>query len=190
MAEFVRGKPGERALMSLAVHRRLVVRRRRLAVAAFLGALPCALSALIYMPPLLVWNASASTPRGLYRLFPGSQPQRGDMAIARLPSSLRAGAARRRYLPLGVPLVKRVAAARGDRVCAQGDTILVNGRGAAVRKAWDGAGRPIPRWSGCRMLGDRDVLLLGESPWSFDGRYFGVTSRADIVGRAVLLWRA
>ena len=38
------------------------------------------------------------------------------------------------------------------------------------------------------MLGPDEVLLLGAAPRSFDGRYFGVTSRRDILGRAVLLW--
>jgi len=31
-------------------------------------------------------------------------------------------------------------------------------------------------------------LLMARSPASFDGRYFGPTSRSDIVGKATLLW--
>jgi type IV secretory pathway protease TraF len=61
---------------------------------------------------------------------------------------------------------------------------------AAVRKSLDALGRALPVWSGCRDLGAAEYLLLGESPWSFDGRYHGATDKRDIIGRAVLLWRA
>ena len=46
----------------------------------------------------------------------------------------------------------------------------------------------MPRWTGCRRLSGGEYFLLMDSPLSFDGRYFGVTQRKDLVGRAVLLW--
>src|SRR3546814_17402554 len=89
-----------------------------------------------------------------------------------------------------VPLVKRVAAASGDEVCAVGARVTVNGRLAAKRQTRDGAGRPMPWWSGCAELGPEEYfLLMTDSGASFDGRYFGITSAGDIVGRARLLWR-
>lgn len=179
-----------RALRSVVVRRRLARRRRRLAIIALVAAVPCALSAFIVTAPRLVWNASASTPRGLYRLWPGTQPRRGEMAVAYLPAAILEEAAARRYLPMGVPLVKRVAAAGGDRVCANAGQIVINGRFVAARKGADAEGRPLASWFGCRTLASGEVLLLGESSWSFDGRYFGLTDRSDILGRAVLIWRA
>lgn len=172
------------------MHRRLVIRRRRLALIALAAAPPCALMAMIDAPPLLVWNASASTPRGLYRVYPGTPPERGDMVIARLPTRAQSMAAMRGYLPLGVPLVKRIAAVGGDRICGTQTGVSINGQIAAVRKAVDANGRPLPSWKGCRTLGPRELLLLGDSRWSFDGRYFGVSQQSDIVGRAMLIWRA
>ncbi|MCW0197649.1 S26 family signal peptidase, partial [Sphingopyxis sp.] len=54
----------------------------------------------------------------------------------------------------------------------------------------DGAGRPMPWWSGCAELGSGEYfLLMAESPASFDGRYFGVSEADDIVGKARLIWR-
>jgi conjugative transfer signal peptidase TraF len=166
------------------------LRRRRLAVAIIIAtaAAPPLLTLTLKPPLLLVWNASASAPVGLYRVHPGQMPGRGDLVIARTPAAVRQLAARRRYVPANVPLVKRVAAAKGDRLCASGRTITINGRTAAVRRRTDVAGRTMPWWRGCRVLGPGEIFLLMDSPNSFDGRYFGITRRPDLVGRAVLLW--
>lgn len=155
-----------------------------------LGSLAVAVAATIIAPPrpLLVWNASASAPIGLYRVG-GTDFAIGDMVIAWPPEPARQFAARRRYLPANVPLVKRVAAEPGDAVCALGQDILVNGRRVAERLVRDGAGRPMPWWSGCITLRRGAMfLLMAQSSASFDGRYFGPTDRNEIVGRATLLW--
>jgi type IV secretory pathway protease TraF len=112
------------------------------------------------------------------------------MVIAWAPPSARRLAARRHYLPARVPLVKRVAAVSGARVCAIRAKIIVDGRVAVARRAHDPAGRPMPWWSGCIRLGKGDLFLLSSSaPDSFDGRYFGPTRAGEIVGKAKLLWR-
>jgi len=177
------------ALRAIIAARRERVRRARIAVTAALAAVPCVATVLVNPQPLLVWNASASTPRGLYRVYPGASFQRGDSVVAWLAEPYRSIAARRGYLPRGVPLVKRIAAVPGDRVCAKGAMISINGKMAAVRKSLDALGRALPAWCGCRDLAAAEYLLLGESPWSFDGRYFGTTDKRDIIGPAVLLWR-
>lgn len=170
-------------------HRR-AWRRRGLA----LGLLAAAINWTIVFPPAprLVWNASSSAPVGLYAVHParpGQAFRRGDMVIARLPPPWRALAASRRYLPAGVPLVKRVAAAPGDEICAAGDTVRLGGRPLVRRMERDRAGRILPWWEGCLRLGSDDYLLvMASSPWSFDGRYFGVTRSTEIIGRANLLW--
>jgi len=141
--------------------------------------------------PRLVWNASPSSPLGLYALSPSARPRPGDTVVAWAPPAARRLAAARGYVPVGVPLVKRVAAATGDRICARGNRILVNGRIAALRRARDPSGRPMPSWSGCLTLRRGELFLLSpHSPLAFDGRYFGVTRAAQLVGRARLLWPA
>jgi len=146
-------------------------------------------SALLPPAPRLVWNASASAPIGLYLVAPAADPKLGDMVIARLPERFRRLAAVRHYLPLGVPLVKRVAAQSGQRVCAAGPDILIDGKQVATRRAVDGRGRAMPAWRGCVRLHGGELFLLNPDPASFDGRYFGVTERDDVIGTARLLWR-
>lgn len=139
--------------------------------------------------PRLVWNASASAPIGLYRVSPGAPVSTGDMVVAWLPAKARALAAGRRYLPATVPAVKRVAAGPGACVCAIGGTIRIDGRAVATRLRADRLGRPLPWWTGCHVLGpDERLLLMAGSAASFDGRYFGVSRMADIIGKATLLW--
>ena len=156
------------------------------------GGLAAALAATLLVDPRprLVWNASVSAPIGLYAVGETAPLARGDMVIARVPVEFRLFAARRHYLPANVPLVKRVAAATGDEVCAAGARVTVNGRLVARRLDRDGAGRPMPWWSGCAELRSGEYfLLMTDSPASFDGRYFGVSEAGDIVGKARLLWR-
>jgi conjugative transfer signal peptidase TraF len=139
--------------------------------------------------PRLIWNASASAPIGLYRVMSDGTPRIGDMVIARVPLAYRRLAAERHYLPADVPLVKRVAASDGQDVCAAGLGLFIDGRRASARRIVDGQGRPMPMWNGCIRLHARQYLLLMPDPASFDGRYFGITDGADIVGTATLLWQ-
>lgn len=138
--------------------------------------------------PLLIWNISASAPIGGYAVIGKRGIARGDMVAARVPAPWRAIAAARRYIPVNVPLIKRVAAVHGDRVCAAGRTLLINGRLAMLRRERDGQGHALPRWHGCQTLARGDYLLLTDDPASFDGRYFGVTREADLVGKVRPLW--
>lgn len=138
--------------------------------------------------PWLVWNASASVPRGLY-LRDSQGFARGDLVLARLPDEVRGFAATRGYLPEDVPLVKRVAALQGDTVCVIANDIFVNGKDVARRRGRDGQGRPMPESQGCERLGTNDVfLLMQDVPESFDGRYFGPIDRALVIGRLEPLW--
>lgn len=160
-----------------------------LAVLAMLG-LILGLAATLLVPPrpILLWNASDSMPLGLYRVRQADHVRAGSMVVAWAPPAARRIADRRGYLPERVPLLKRIAAARDDRICARRRAVLVNGRMLAIRLPRDGFGRPLPRWRGCRRLRDGEFLLLSDDARGFDGRYFGVTRRTELVGEARLLW--
>lgn len=159
---------------------------------ALAGAGACvALAATILWPPspLLLWNASASSPVGLYAVGDPAHVRAGDFAVAWPPPDAARLASRRHYLPAGVPLVKRVAATSGAAVCAFGPTLFVDGERAASRRSRDRTGRRLPSWSGCVRLRPGETFLLSPgSPDSFDGRYFGLTRQSELVGSARLLW--
>lgn len=186
------GATHDRALLcagnDLRLSRRARCRLRRRGIAVVVLAVVVGLSAAATPNPRLLWNVSPSAPVGLYSVGDRSEIAAGDMVAARVPKRWRTLAGSRHYIPVNVPLVKRVAAEPGDSVCALGHEIFVNGRWVAERREADGRGRTMPWWSGCVTLRHGALFLLMESPDSFDGRYFGPTERADIIGRARLLW--
>lgn len=162
--------------------------RRRIGMAT-VGIAVVLASVALPPAPRFVWNASSSAPIGLYAVSPNAPFKPGDMVIAWLPGGFRQLAAQRHYLPLNVPLVKRVEAVAGDEVCALGAQVFVNGRPIAVRRGADGHGRALPVWSGCIRLHGSQLFLLMDNPASFDGRYFGATEGNEVIGKARLLWR-
>jgi conjugative transfer signal peptidase TraF len=152
-------------------------------------AIVATLALLLPKAPCLVWNATASVPIGLYVVSPPDTLARGNLVLAEPPEWAHEMAAQRGFLPLHVPLVKRIAALSGDRLCSFKARIILNGHIVAARLAADAHHRPLPSWRGCRLLRSDDVfLLLPDVPGSFDGRYFGPVSRGAILGKLRLLW--
>jgi conjugative transfer signal peptidase TraF len=139
--------------------------------------------------PLLVWNATASAPKGLYRVVSANELKPGDLTIVKPPASEASFMEDRGYLPLGALLLKRVAALSGAGICRRGDRIFVNGKEIAQAKKSDGQGRLLPQWHGCRRLHPDEVFFVNvDVPDSLDGRYFGPFSKSSIVGFAYPLW--
>ncbi|TWB46630.1 S26 family signal peptidase [Nitrospirillum viridazoti] len=141
--------------------------------------------------PVLVWNATASVPLGLYRLRPLADggPAPGAYLLVRPDAAQARLYADRGYLPLGVPLLKPVAAVAGQQVCGRAGWMLVDGRPLARALAADGQGRPLTAWRGCRRLLPGEVLLLNpDRADALDGRYFGPTPLTAVLGQAIPLW--
>ena len=103
--------------------------RRSIIPAMLLGALMLAFSWCTHPTPRLLWNASASVPIGLYAVHPVGQLHVGQLLIVSPPPPLARFLAARHYLPMGVPLIKHIAALPGQTVCRIGSTITVDGTG-------------------------------------------------------------
>lgn len=130
----------------------------------------------------LVWNYTPSMPLGLYRIE-DRQWSVGER-VAVMPSGKLADIlAETGALKAGRVLLKRVAAVEGDRVCRADVAITINSEYRATAQQ----DVLLPTWTGCSLLQAGEVFLLGEADNSFDGRYFGVSSAADIIGPAQAL---
>ncbi|MDP3747819.1 MAG: S26 family signal peptidase [Phenylobacterium sp.] len=141
-----------------------------------------------FTPTLAVVNESASLPRGLYLRAPGAQAERGAIVAVPAPPAARP------YLselgaPAGARLLKRVAAVGGERVCAGRHEVQTPERRVTVPRR-DRRGRPLPAWRDCRNLAPDELFLLGDTPSSFDSRFFGPVRRAELDGvyREALTW--
>ena len=148
-----------------------------------------ALSSLVHPAPKLLWNASASVPIGLYAVRRAPPLHVDELVVVQPPAPLAQLFAARRYLPLGVPLVKRILALPGQTVCRSGLLLTVDGAAMGDALERDRLGRALPDWQGCRMLGPGEVFLMNRTPPdSLDGRYFGPLPTTSIVGRADPIW--
>ncbi len=149
--------------------------------------LACACVAVIgaYAKPVVIYNPSDSVPPGFY-VRTDTPPRRGDFVTVDAAVVAPRYAALRGYADASDRFLKRVAAAAGQRVCADGSSILIDEVAVARRVERDREGRALPTWLGCRTLTDGELFLLGDTEDSFDGRYWGPTSVSLIEG----VWNA
>ena len=167
-------------------------RKRHAVLLGMLAGLLLVAASAVQARPLVVWNATASTPVGLWRVLSAASRKHlrvGDYVLF-WPNRRSARLfARRGYLPLGVPLLKRVAAVAGQAVCERDGKVSVDGRTVARALPVDGRGRRLAAWSGCgRLPNDEIFVLIPSVPTSLDGRYFGPTPIRTVIGRVTSLW--
>jgi conjugative transfer signal peptidase TraF len=147
------------------------------------------LSTLGGATPHYIWNASMSVPIGLYRVQPATQLAVTELVAIRPPDLLATFLDLNGYLPIGVPMLKRVLALPRQTVCRNGLSIAVDGIDVGQAHERDGRGRPLPAWHGCRVIADGDVFVMNwQSPDSLDGRYFGPLPASAVIGKAVPIW--
>lgn len=143
----------------------------------------------VSLPSCVIYNPSVSAPQGWYAVAAADHLQVGEHVLVRLPSAVAELAAQRQYLPMDIPLLKRIAAMTPQQVCVHAGRVLIDGHFVAQQHAADAQGRLLPTWQGCRRLNAGELFLLSEtSDASFDSRYFGPVTVDRVVGRARALW--
>ena len=139
--------------------------------------------------PRFLWNASKSVPIGLYRLQPTDRLFVTELVAIEPPEPFATFLADGRFLPRGIPMLKRVLALPGQTVCREEFRITVDKTEMGVAREHDSRGRPLPVWQSCHVVADGEVFLMNwQSADSLDGRYFGALPVNAIVGRAEPLW--
>jgi len=137
--------------------------------------------------PRLIYNASGSAPIGWYRVE-SRLPSRGDLVVIRPSETLQSLLVGHAALPPGIPLLKRVVAVVGDRVCRSGTVVFVNGEAVAEALERDQNQHLLPVWEGCFTLFAGQFFVVQSHPYSFDSRYFGPVSECQIIGVAYPIW--
>ncbi|MEZ5958794.1 MAG: S26 family signal peptidase [Hyphomonadaceae bacterium] len=118
---------------------------------------------------VVLFNHSPSVPIGFY-VRESNDPARGMFVTVRARDVAPMEAAAHHYNEEGDRFIKRLVAVAGQHVCSDGFTISVDGVEVAVVQNRVGAPQA---WVGCRTLASSEILLLGDSADSFDGRYWG-----------------
>lgn len=148
-----------------------------------------AIASIVPVPVKLLWNASASTPLGLYDLTALNGLKAGDLVAVRPPKPLADFMVGRGYIGRGVPLLKPVAALPGQQVCRVDRTVTVDGVRLGEAQDRDRRGRVLPVWQGCHRIAPDQIFLMNPSVHdSLDGRYFGPLPRTTVIGRATPLY--
>ncbi|MFQ2265256.1 S26 family signal peptidase [Pseudomonas sp.] len=147
--------------------------------------------------PRLIYNPSDSVAVGWYRVEPinhraDSLPRPlsvGSIVLVPLPTEAAPLAAQRGYLPMRIPLLKRVGAVSPQEVCIVGHSVRIDGVPVAAVLPADRFGRPLPSWQQCRRLEPGELFLLSvTNPASFDSRYFGPVRTSAVLGVAHPVW--
>lgn len=157
----------------------------------FAGSIAFAALATLFVPAThhLVWNASPSIPTGLYAIRGKASLHVGERIAIEPPAELRRLMRERGYLPERVPLLKRIAAVSGQRVCRFAHGVTIDGALVGVARARDRVGRALPAWFGCHTLRAGELFAMNPAaPDSFDGRYFGTLTIGNVIGRAMPVW--
>ena len=143
-------------------------------------------------------NMTRSIPLGFYRTT-SAQVHMGDYVMFCPPQTeLFRLALERRYIEPGdcpggsYPMMKRILAAKNDRFRIGPAGVAINGVPVpnSTPRPMDGARRQLPLFVGEGIVGEGNVLVMGESRISFDSRYFGPIPRKQIttVIRPIVTW--
>ena len=147
-------------------------------------------AATMSFTPAVLYNPSASATVGFYAIKKKNPIRKGALVAAYPPQWARSLAAERGYLPENAPVLKTVWGEPGDKVCAAKSYISVDGNPDISLRKTDSAGRPMPRWNGCRTLMSGEYFLISiDVQTSYDSRYFGPVREENIIGNARLIWR-
>ena len=159
------------------------------AMVTYVVTMGIAIAAFVDFPKKLVWNASASTPIGLYSIAPADRFEVTNLVAVRAPEPLAAFMVERGYIGRSVPLMKRVAGVPGQQVCRRDHVITIDGVPIGDALERDHLGRSLPTWQGCHRIAEGELFLMNWSVRdSLDGRYFGPLPTSTVIGRATPLW--
>jgi conjugative transfer signal peptidase TraF len=165
------------------------MRGRLATIVVTFGAVALVMSTMGEATPAYIWNVSKSVPIGLYQLQPAGRLAVTELVAVRTPEPLATFLDLNGYLPIGVPMLKRVLALPGQTVCRKGLTITVDAIEMGEALSRDSRGRPLPVWQGCRVVGADELFLMNwQSEESLDGRYFGLVPHSSVIGKALPVW--
>ena len=150
----------------------------------------------------IIFTDTGSVPVGFYRIVPLGTIQRGDFIAFCLPDSMARLGLRRGYLKTGFcaggsdALIKQVIAIPGDHLEVSDEAIRVFHQGfswfyGAPTRIFDHQHLPVHRFivSGTVIARGYWVYGAGNPVYSWDSRYYGEISRANIQHRLVPLWQ-
>ncbi|MEM9243049.1 MAG: signal peptidase I [Pseudomonadota bacterium] len=132
------------------------------------------------------YQASMSMPKGLYFVMPAKQLKRDDIVIFHPPRVAQEFLAKHPWGPPNNVLMKVVMGVPGDKVCKREHGVWINGQYIAPVFSEYAPGKALLNLAFCEILPAKHYLLMSTHVRrSFDGRYFGPVTKAEIIGKAI-----
>ena len=131
-------------------------------------------------------NITPSEPVGFYRRIDG-KPVRDALVLFKQPQNRRASVLRL-YLPINLPLIKRVAAVPNDVVQIDRSGVRVNGVywPDSVPLSHDREGRLLTAYPfGAYRVALSELWVMSNNPRGLDSRYFGPVPLSNVISRLV-----
>ena len=125
--------------------------------------------------PMFYYNRTASIPIGLYYKtdFDGTV-KKGDIVVFDPPFDVAKFAYERDYLPVGYPMMKKVAAIGGDEVNITSGTFFAAGICCGGVSSQDSDGRELKAYPYDHYIVHEDEFIaVGTHERSWDSRYYG-----------------
>ena len=138
----------------------------------------------------IAYNITISEPIGWYWLNQADKVAVGKLYTIKLDDRYMQLLRRLGYSSDSVTLLKRVVAEAGDKVEVTADGVVVNAKLLPNSKAvavFKGVLlNPLPIGFKYKLK-NNEYFMLGETPHSFDSRYFGVIQQTAIINNAQLI---
>lgn len=134
-------------------------------------------------PPLILNIVSDSLTKGIYFYHKKAIPpySYGDVVLFQVDEKIK------HHLVEFFPspptrLLKIIIALAGDTVCRKNDELVILRKNNLVQYNLDIAYLSPDLPSGCSVLSPGQIYVGGESPRSFDSRYFGAVHISNLIG--------
>lgn len=135
-------------------------------------------------------NLTKSLPRGIYKLYPATNLQIGDIVIFNVPEKTKKYLYGRHYVPkLVTTIMKHISATEKDKINIINNEIFINNVSWGKITKMDSKGRRLPELSKNDLIPKHgEFLPLAKTKNSFDGRYFGTIKLNKIKNKAKLVF--
>lgn len=131
-------------------------------------------------------NITPSEPVGFYRRIDG-KPERDALVLLKQPQNRRASVLRP-YLPINLPLIKRVAAITSDIVKIDRSGVRINGVywPDSAPLSHDRGGRMLTAYPfGTYRVASSELWVMSNNPRGLDSRYFGPVHVGSVISPLV-----
>ena len=157
----------------------------------FIGIMAAGITAYFWLQSRIVVNDTISLPTGIYFRLPIiGKPTIGNTYEIKISDNRVAIANNFGYHANAGTFEKRLVAGFGDHLRINQSGVYVNGQYIAAQGIKSAKGIALyPIESIDYQLQANEYFFLGDSPHSYDSRYFGVVNIKQIMYRTVLLWQ-